>query len=76
MGSLIGKQTAKPKYSTDEAGMTEDAKKYAKKDFAQTLELFEVLGLEYDEETIAKALITVKYNRISKARIERKSYFD
>jgi hypothetical protein len=66
-------------YATDEAGMMQDAKDYAKRDFQivlATMRMFPVNESITNEE-IADALIQIKYKQIVDARItNRVSYFD
>ncbi len=66
-------------YATDEAGMMQDAKDYAKRDFQivlATMRMFQVNESITNEE-IANALIQIKYKQIVDARItNRVSYFD
>ena len=66
-------------YATDEAGMMQDAKDYAKRDFQivlATMRMFKTNDSVSNEE-IANALIQIKYKQIVDARItNRVSYFD
>ena len=66
------------KYSTDEAVMLADAKKYARDDFKQTMAVVIGLGLENTptEAEVAKALIDYKYKVIKESRENRVSFFD
>jgi len=67
-------------YRTDEAGMIEDAKQYAKKDFHMIEKCYaKVHGEPMDKETkIAhvKGLIAVKYDAIVAKRLNRDDTFD
>lgn len=66
-------------YATDEAGMMQDAKDYAKRDFQivlATMRMFKTNDNISNEE-IANALIQIKYKQIVDARItNRVSFFD
>ena len=66
-------------YATDEAGMMQDAKDYAKRDFQvvlATMRMFKTNDNISNEE-IANALIHLKYKQIVDARItNRVSFFD
>jgi len=70
-------------YATDDLGMMEDAKEYAKRDFETTkafyaeMEKVEVKDLDNDTcKKIAEALISSKFKMIKNARLNRVTYFD
>lgn len=63
-------------YATDEAGMLKDAKQFAKRDFSIVELTIKKLGIEYNKEEVANALIQVKLDQIKHARLERDTFFD
>lgn len=72
-------QTVAKVYATDEAGMMQDAKDYAKRDFQivlATIRSFPTCDNISDED-VADQLIKIKYKQIVDARItNRVSFFD
>lgn len=72
-------QTVAKVYATDEAGMMQDAKDYAKRDFQIVLATMRKFSTNesISNEDIAEALIQIKYKQIVDARItNRVSFFD
>ncbi len=66
-------------WATDEAGMMNDAKKYAKLEWKQHITLMRKLKIseeDFPDDTIGKALILVKYEAIKESRLNRTSIFD
>lgn len=70
------KEEKSVKYSTDEEGMMEDAKGYARRDMSTIVKVLEKLGFNTEEniELITKATVAVKYEQIDKARNDRPSW--
>lgn len=73
-------QTVAKVYAADEAGMMQDAKDYAKRDF-QIVDAVIAKMVEdrvpFEKQYIAEALIQIKYKQIVNARItNRVSFFD
>lgn len=66
-------------WATDEKGMMNDARKYAKLEWKQHIALMRKLKIreeDFPDDTIGKALILIKYEAIKESRLNRTSIFD